>query len=230
MDNEKATLDEWKKHLSKYYNTSTIERYYREHNGSTEELSCLLIKKYKTQGLNSVRRTLKNRQYQHIKEFHVGIQTEESTFMKRRKRKSKGEVIYLDKKEKAFDDFFNNKLSTFFEYKGIGIGSNLLEKTIDKLDIILKDYYDEFHEMEELKALTGKGSYSEREKEIKKILEKTNKILELTGSELYNTLPKEIKIKTLNELNKTTKEKLEELNLPRINRDYSSLLKSLREL
>jgi hypothetical protein len=224
MGREISTLEKWKDSLSKYYNTPTIERYYRKHKGSTKELARLSLKNLKARHFNSVTYQILRKKYQGCSFNLQGCG--ESSAMKRRKRK--GAVIYLiDKQEKAFDDFFNNKLFTFFEDKGIGFHA---EETIDKLDIILKDYYDEFHEIEELKTLIKKDSYSEIEKEINKILEKTNKILKLTRSDLYNTLPKKIKIKTLSELNKTTKEKLEELNLPRINRDYSSLLKSLREL
>jgi len=223
MGKEISTLEEWKDSLSKYYSTPTIETYYRKHKGSTEELARLSLKQLEASHFNSVTYQLSRKYLQGYSFIH-----RESATMKRRKRKSKGAVIYLiDKQEKAFDDFFNNKLFAFFEDKGIGFHA---ERAIDKLDIILKDYYDEFHEIEELKTLIKKDSYSEIEKEINKILEKTNKILKLTRSDLYNTLPKKIKIKTLSELNKTTKEKLEELNLPRINRDYSSLLKSLREL
>jgi len=116
-----------------------------------------------------------------------------------------------------------NKVYEKFTDKGIS------EKDFISLENILRDYYFEYNKMKQLKELIKQDSIKEREEKIKEILKQANSILQILDSDLYNELPREVKIKTIGEINKTTEAKLKELNLvPTYT--YSQLLKDLRNI
>jgi len=215
----KVSLKEWRDKLSKYYSDMAIRKYYYEHKGSTKILSNLLLKKLKEHRHNSIPNTIERNKFK-------GNYNSGKSFIN-----EDGRITIIlntrNKKDTIFYKFIKNELSKYFTDKGIGFNN---EEKLKKLEVILKDYYDESHKIKELKEFIKKDSNSEREKEIIKILKKTHKLLEIIESDLCNTLPKEIKIKTIGELDKSTIEKLRDLNLQRIASTYSELLQAIRNI
>lgn len=226
MEN-KVPLKEWTDKLSKYYSLGRIRRLHYEHKGSIRELANILIKEMNEHRRHSVIGRIKDRKYATI----ASSMDDHSYFTNKRtkraykkiKSENKNGTITIYMEELKFNYFFDNDVPQYFTDKGIK------KETFAELEIILKNYYDEWSKIEQLKKLIKKDSISQREEEIKKILEQTNQILQILESDLYNTLPKEIKIKTIGELNRETENKLKELNLQTAY-PYSKLLKFLRNI
>ena len=221
MDRE-TDLKKWEDILSKYYSYESIRRYYYEYNGSYKGLLYLQEKKVGT--YKSIKGRINLRKTSSLAWLIYGDETgylKSRRAWKSKKKKTKGAVIHLE--EASFNTFFDEKVHEYFTDKKIS------DKEFNTLEIILKDYYDECNQMKRLETHIKQDSIKKREEKIKEILELTNSILNILNSDLQDELPTEVKIKTIGELNKTTEEKLKELNLvPTYS--YSHLFQAIRKI
>lgn len=217
-----TSLKEWRDRLSEDYSNDSIRRLYYKHNGTMKGLADILIKLMKKHPRNSIYKRGKTRLFSEDNKSYKRESKKNEAYKKEQEEKGKI-VIFLYGDEMKFDNFFKKEIHKYFTDKGIK------ELTFQKLEIILKDYYFEYRKIEKFQELIKKDSNLEREQEIKKRLEQANEILEILESDLYNTLPKEVKIKTIGEQNKETIKKLEELNLQKAY-PYSKLFKDLRNI
>ena len=222
MDNNKASLKEWIHHLSRHYSVTTIRRLFFKHKGSTAEFSKILVKKTLERSPNNIKERAIERRYSQDDAPQRRESKKEEAYRKEQEEKGRL-VIFPFNDEAKFNKFFREEVYLYFTDKSI-------EKSIFcKLELILKDYFYEYRKIEKLEKFIKQDSIKEREEKIKKILEQANEILAILESDLYNKIPTEIKIKTIGELNKSTEEKLKELNLvPTYS--YSQLLQSLRNI
>ena len=217
-----TSLNEWRDRLSKYYADTAIRRLYYKHNGSYKGLADLLMKKMKEYKMANIKNRAIKRHYDRDINIPIKLSRKEKAY-KEEVEKKEGLIIFLFGNSAKFNKFFKNEVYKEFIDKGIS------EKDFIALESILRDYYFEYTKMKQLEELIKQDSIKKREKKIKKILELTNSLLNILDSDLYNKLPTEVKIKTISELNKTTEEKLKELNLvPTYS--YSYLLQSIRKI
>jgi len=220
-----TSLKKWIDGLSEYYTVTSIRRLYYKHNGSMNGYTNIVMKLVRKHPNSSVGGRVRMRQHAKIAwslgdNSYFGEKMRKRAY-KKRKSKNGGATIYLE--ELKFEHFFDNEVPTYFTDKGIE------EKTFAQLEIILKDYYDEYSQIQRFKTLIKRDSIKKREGKIKKILAQANSILCILTHDLHNELPTEVKIKTIGELNKTTEDKLKELDLVPAY-PYSQLFKAIRKI
>ena len=216
-------LKKWRDVLSDYYADESIRKYYHKYDGSYTGLLHLHDRKV------CRNKTIKGRiNFRKTSSIVWLIYGDETGYLKSRrawkskKKKTKG-VITIHLEEASFNTFFDEKVHEYFTDKKIS------EKNFNTLEIILKDYYDEYNQMKQLEKHIKQDSIKKREEKIKEILKQANSILRILNSDLQDELPTEVKIKTIGELNKTTEEKLKELNLvPTYS--YSHLFQAIRKI
>jgi hypothetical protein len=220
-----TSLKKWIDSFSKYYTVTSIRRLYYKHNGSMNGLTNIVMKLVRKHPASSVGERVRMRRYAMIA-CRVGdnsylCEKKRKRAYKKRKSKNGRATIYLE--ELKFEHFFDNEVPTYFTDKGIE------EKTFAQLEIILKDYYDEYSQIQRFKKIIKQDSIKKREEKIKEILVQANSILCILNDDLHNELPTEVKIKTIGELNKTTEDKLKELDLAPAY-PYSQLFKAIRKI
>lgn len=248
------SLNIWMDKLSRFFEPSTIKRYYRKHKGEENKLMEILIQQYEKRieeksfkKLHSIIKVKRNvRAYKNLLPYS-SISKQGIVYRIHKIKEDGGsyEIIkhgknievllkpkdntatlyigFKDKEKRKFESFFNH-IDEYFSYAES-------DKEIIALEKFLQEYYMKFLEISALKKRLKKDSVYEEEEAIKNILEQARTLLYITDNELYKSIPNKIKIKTIPELNKETRAKLEQLNL-KLNGayTYSQLLEHLREV
>lgn len=219
MSSQKVSFKEWVDMLSPYYKKDSIRRHYFKHKGDYNALVTFYTSKISKKPV--LREKLEHRTKLRLASvLDTRFKYPYPAYKRKDRHKTKG-VITLDLAEIRFDKFFRN-INMHFEAKPI---NNLI---FSQLEIILKEYYDEYRQIKRLKKLINKDSIIEEKKAINAILDKAKEILQIIDNDIYKSIPSNIQIKSIKQLDSETISKLKELNLQA--HSYSELLSKLRQI
>ena len=220
MNSQKTSLKEWVDMLSPYYKRDSIRKLYFKYKGDYEALVTLYSSKVFKRG-DGIRKKLEHRRGLRLASvLDTRFKYPYPSYKRKNRHETKG-VITLDLAEIHFDKFFRS-INIHFEAKPI---NNLM---FSKLEIILKEYYDEYRQIKRLKKLINKDSIIEEEKAINAILDKAKEILQIIDNDIYKSIPSNIQIKPIKQLDIEAISKLKELNLKA--HSYAELLSKLRQI
>jgi hypothetical protein len=220
MSSQKVSFKEWVDMLSPYYKRDSIRRYYFKEKGDYKALVNRYSSKVLEKGAGIKKKIEQRKVLRLVSVLDTRFKYPYPSY-KRKNRHDKKGVITLDLAEIHFDKFFGN-INIHFEAKPI---NNLM---FSQLEIILKEYYDEYRQIKRLKKLINKDSIREEEKAINTILDKAKEILQIIDNDIYKSIPSNIQIKSINQLDSETISKLKELNLKA--HSYAELLSKLRQI